>query len=240
MTAATANGHSQNGTTDTIDLKAWRDAVAIMAQRAHDHYGPEMAGRISKARVIVLDGLVQHGVEIAYITSETDPDRTYEVTREGCDCQDAKQKAPDGMCKHRLAWMIYRGACGVALELTQKRESVPASETSDPGRIPSEMIVDIRGKQFVTYAGLLALAQQQGLQSLDVRFIDVQAEIATGVATATFQDGRSFTECGDATPANVSINIKPHFACMALTRAKARALRDALNIGMCSIEELSD
>ncbi|ETW95408.1 MAG: hypothetical protein ETSY1_30740 [Candidatus Entotheonella factor] len=240
MTTATANGHSQNGTTDTIDLKAWRDAVAIMAQRAHDHYGPEMAGRISKARIIVLDGLVQHGQEIAYVTSETDPERSYEVTREGCDCQDAKQKAPEGMCKHRLAWMIYRGAYGIARELTQQRESAPASETSEPGRIPSEMTVDIRGKQFVTYTGLLALAQQQGLQSLDVRFIDVQAEMATAIATATFQDGRSFTECGDATPGNVNTNIKPHFARMALTRAKARALRDALNIGMCSVEELSE
>ncbi len=92
----------------------------------------------------------------------------------------------------------------------------------------------------MTYTGLLALAQQQGLQSLDVRFIDVQAEMATAIATATFQDGRSFTECGDATPGNVNTNIKPHFARMALTRAKARALRDALNIGMCSVEELSE
>jgi hypothetical protein len=55
---------------------------------------------------------------------------------------------------------------------------------------------------------------------------------------ATFQDGRVFEESGDATPGNVNARIKPHFARMALTRAKARALRDALNLAMVAVEEL--
>jgi len=47
-------------------------------------------------------------------------------------------------------------------------------------------------------------------------------------------------ECADATPTNVGAKVKAHFARMALTRAKARGLRDALNIAMCSVEEMAE
>jgi hypothetical protein len=36
----------------------------------------------------------------------------------------------------------------------------------------------------------------------------------------------------------VNARIRPHFPRMSLTRAKARALRDALNISMVCVEEL--
>ena len=76
--------------------------------------------------------------------------------------------------------------------------------------------------------------------SLTADFITVTADLALAHAVATFQDGRVFAESGDATPDNVNKKVRPHFARMALTRAKARALRDALNIGMCSLEELAE
>ena len=57
-TQTQTNGHTQNGTdAATIDLQAWRDAVAMITQRAADHYGPDLAGRVAKAGRIVLDGL---------------------------------------------------------------------------------------------------------------------------------------------------------------------------------------
>jgi hypothetical protein len=106
--------------------------------------------------------------------------------------------------------------------------------------IPAQFLVEIQGRQFVTFHGLLALAHQQGLLSLKATFISVTPELALAHAVATFRDGREFEECGDATPSNVNARIKPHFARMSLTRAKARALRDALNISCVCLEELGD
>jgi len=104
--------------------------------------------------------------------------------------------------------------------------------------IPPQYIQLIHGKPFVRYAGLLAMAHERGLQKLEATFISVTDALAVAQATATFTDGRHFTESGDATPDNVHFDVRPPFARLALTRAKARALRDALNISMCSVEEL--
>jgi hypothetical protein len=104
--------------------------------------------------------------------------------------------------------------------------------------IPPQYIQVIHGKPFVRYAGLLAMAHTRGLQRLEATFISVTEALALAQATATFADGRCFTESSDATPENVHFGVRPHFARLALTRAKARALRDALNISMCAVEEL--
>jgi hypothetical protein len=107
-------------------------------------------------------------------------------------------------------------------------------------RIPSQFVMNLHGKQFVQYVGLLALAHEQGLESLEAEFLQVTPEMVTAKATARFEDGRIFSDCGEATPTNVPSQVRPHFARMALTRAKARALRDALNISMVTIDETSD
>jgi hypothetical protein len=106
------------------------------------------------------------------------------------------------------------------------------------GTIPPHFLVTIQGKPFITFHGLLHLAHQQGLLSLSARFISVTAELALAEATAMFHDGRTFTEAADSTPTNVNSRIKPHFPRMALTRAKARALRDGLNLAYVCAEEL--
>ena len=117
-------------------------------------------------------------------------------------------------------------------------ELITARTRSAPAPIPEEYLVDIKGKKHVLFAGLLAMAHEKGLRTLAADFVSVTSELALARATATFQDGRTFSEAADATPANVGPQVKPHFARMALTRAKARVLRDALNIGAVSAEEL--
>jgi hypothetical protein len=104
--------------------------------------------------------------------------------------------------------------------------------------LPAPYLQLIDGKPFVKYAGLLTLAHAQGLQQLDAWFTGVSDTLAVAHATATFRDGRRFSESGEATPENVGRRVRPHFARLALTRAKARCLRDALNIALCTVEEL--
>src|SRR5947209_6747030 len=60
----------------------------------------------------------------------------------------------------------------------------------------------------------------------------VQAEVET--------EKGAFMGIGDANPSNVNRMILPHLLRMAETRAKARALRDAVNIGVTALEELGD
>jgi hypothetical protein len=84
------------------------------------------------------------------------------------------------------------------------------------------------------------MAHEQGLIELKAEFISVTDTLALAAAYAVFKDGRKFWDAADATPTNVRAQVKAHFARMALTRAKARALRDALNISMVSLEELEE
>ena len=120
-------------------------------------------------------------------------------------------------------------------------ESVTVPDTDDAVlRIPAQFITYLHGKAFVQFGGLFVIANEHGLQSLNARFMTIESHLAMAEATAVFEDGRCFTECGDASPDNMGEKVRPHLARMALTRAKARALRDTRNIGICSVEELAD
>ncbi len=104
----------------------------------------------------------------------------------------------------------------------------------------SRWVKQIHGKDFITYEGLLNLAHEKGLRELGAYFVEVTEQKAIAYAWASFTDGREFWESADATPNNVNQMVKAHFPRVALTRAKARVLRDALNIGMVAIEELEN
>ena len=98
-------------------------------------------------------------------------------------------------------------------------------------------------KEVVTYAGLLNRAHQEGLKSIETTLLQAPSEdnkmTAISMAKVVTEKG-VFTEVGDANPANVNSTIVPHIIRMAFTRAKARALRDAVNVGVIALEELTD
>jgi hypothetical protein len=107
-----------------------------------------------------------------------------------------------------------------------------------------EFLITRQGKQYVLFAGLLDEAHSRGLRGINTELVQVPDEtngnVAIVKATAEMDDGRRFSGIGDASPENVGRNIVPHLIRMAETRAKARALRDAVNVGATALEELSD
>lgn len=104
-------------------------------------------------------------------------------------------------------------------------------------------IITISGKPFILYTGLLEESHKRGIQSLEVDIVQFpKAENDfTCICKATLEskNGEIFTDYGDANPKNISNKILPHLIRIAVTRAKARAMRDFCNIGLCSFEELN-
>lgn len=96
-------------------------------------------------------------------------------------------------------------------------------------------------KDVVTYRGLLSRAHDEQLKAIETTVIQLPTKdnrlTAVFQAKVTTSKG-TFTGVGDANPENVNSQIVPHLIRMAETRAKARALRDAVNIGVVCLEEL--
>ena len=110
-----------------------------------------------------------------------------------------------------------------------------------------EFLIERQGKQFVLYAGLLNMAHENGLKHIKTELVQTPSEdnnrVAICVATVTLEkDGveRTFTGIGDAAPNNVAPAMQTCLIRMAETRSKARALRDAVNVGVAAFEELGD
>jgi len=141
----------------------------------------------------------------------------------------------------------------MATELVERPPAAPAAEDErdfPDVRINRKFVIKRDGKDFILYAGLI-----DALHTLSEGYFELRTEIAqlpsaengqTAVITARVcifdpqqRDVplREATGIGDASPANVSRAMAPHLIRMAETRAKARALRDLLNVAVASLEE---
>lgn len=211
--------------------------VQAMAQKAHEAL-PLANGRIEKAVEIVLSGGVTLQLDgHAVACSQSTPQTGYSVNG-SCECADAPT-APGQWCKHRIAVaLLKRTQEALARASEPPVTDLPPAEDLAPAGLDRRFLTHLHGKAFVRYAGLLALAHERGLVKLEARIEFHSDSLVLASATATFSDGRVFTEWADATPANVGAQVRPHWVRMALTRAKARCLRDGLNISLCALEEL--
>lgn len=105
-----------------------------------------------------------------------------------------------------------------------------------------EFVVERNGRSFVLYSGLLEEAHAQGLKSILTTLLQIPSDenghVAVCQATVQTEKG-TFAGLGDAAPDNVARPMATCLIRMAETRAKARALRDAVNVGAVALEELS-
>jgi hypothetical protein len=109
--------------------------------------------------------------------------------------------------------------------------------------VKKEFIVNRQGKDFVLYAGLLDQAHREGLKRITTKLLqaplDENGHLAICYAEVETEKG-VFSGIGDASPDNVGRMIATHIVRMSETRAKARAMRDAINVGVTAFEELGD
>jgi hypothetical protein len=96
-------------------------------------------------------------------------------------------------------------------------------------------------KETIAYVEILKIAHEEGLKSISTELLatpsDHNGGLAIVKAVVEVELGR-FEALGDADPTSVEERFIPHLIRVAETRAKARALRDAVNCGIVSLEEL--
>ena len=155
-----------------------------------------------------------------------------------CSCGDFATRGkndPQFKCKHILAVM----------------NSIPKNETQEAQflekrkpKLDERFIKNIDGKDFALYVGLLDLAHQKNLTSMEVDLLQIPTKenehTAICRAIGKTVNGGLFIDVGDANPMNCNSKVARHIIRMASTRAKARCLRDLTNIGMTCLEELGD
>jgi len=97
-------------------------------------------------------------------------------------------------------------------------------------------------KEAVFYPEVLSRAHEEGLSYVHTSLVQPPTEangfLAIMKAEVKTEKGE-FQAHGDASPESVERTFLPHLIRVAETRAKARALRDAVNVGVVAVEELN-
>src|SRR5215831_7893450 len=107
--------------------QAWRTAVAEIAEKAKTTL-PQCNGRVEKAVQIVLNGdveLLPDGK--AKVASQSSGTTKYFVVNGECSCLDYP-KAPQGFCKHRLAYGIHKRASTLVKQRLEQLDSAQATQ----------------------------------------------------------------------------------------------------------------
>jgi hypothetical protein len=95
--------------------------------------------------------------------------------------------------------------------------------------------------QFVYLRGLLRIAHERGIKRTNSRVVQAPSKdhpVAVVTYGYEFEDGAYFEASADAHSKNVKESMVPYLTANAEARAKARALRDAFRISLCSVEEI--
>ena len=100
-------------------------------------------------------------------------------------------------------------------------------------------VVWLQGREYLTHNGLLRVAHEVGLKSIQSELVHWNAEKkAAVIKTVVIGERGTYTGYGDACPANVAKHLREATLRMAETRAVNRALRLYTGLGMTTTEEL--
>src|SRR6266581_8940005 len=112
---------------------AWRTAVAEIAEKAKAAL-PECNGRVDSAVKIVLAGDVELLADgKAKVASQSNGSTAYFVVNGECSCKDFP-KAPQGFCKHRLAYGIHKRAYALAKQKLAQLDSASSGQAETPSQ----------------------------------------------------------------------------------------------------------
>lgn len=120
--------------------------------------------------------------------------------------------------------------------ITQFDPTKDYSKSLNPDELKSE-----GKKTFVFLRGLERLAKERGvLEAVCTRLEQLGTSGVMCTYSYSFVDGAIYQGSADATVKNCDGNFKLYLTAMAESRAKARALRTAFAITLCSVEEKSN
>jgi hypothetical protein len=153
-----------------------------------------------------------------------------------CTCGDFARGCktdPNFTCKHIIAVrQCVPNGDAKAVEYLERRKP----------RLDERFIMELEGREFVKFSGLLDLGHQKGILKVEVEPLQFPTKenehMAICKAVISSKAGETFSDIGDANPQNCNSRVSKHLLRMASTRAIARALRCFTNIGMTCLEEL--
>ena len=104
---------------------------------------------------------------------------------------------------------------------------MPTKEATMP-KIDKHFIVNIKGKDFVVYAGVLVMAKSLGLISLKTEILQFPSKEngyeAITKSVAETKNGEKYEDVGDASPRSCDERIAKHLIRVSSTRSKSRVL----------------
>lgn len=112
-------------------------------------------------------------------------------------------------------------------------------------------IINLKGKDYPTYSYVLDKAHSAGLVKIKTKLIQIPSRDNNDTAIVKAfvflkkkikkqELEKTYEAYGDASPDNTTTQIATALIRMAETRAKGRAMRDAVNIGETMLEELPE
>lgn len=127
----------------------------------------------------------------------------------------------------------------ISMENGRKEKYAKPKKTLEKSK--NKNVVNIQGKEFMTYEGLLKKAHEKGKFSMVITDSWVSEDMTKAWCKVRLTAGKQiFDGFGSSTPENTGEMTKTHPVEMANTRAKGRAFRDYLNIGQAMAEELKE